>query len=210
MSDTTFIMASLKCDLSMHRNNECIVTLALAAVQADQVLDFMLKQVSCSELSAALQACTAAVQTTHTLRMVAALLFAILLRVAKTVIYGGHQLVLWQQPLLHLYDVPPVVLLSIVQLSAIGIVAKQFKTVPSLIPQAVSSVLAFKLVCTVMYISDSKLPCADGLWHKFCTLWLILQCNQMYTAENAYGCAQKSIMQILAATVCLFVGVETG
>lgn len=98
--------------------------------------------------------------------MVAALLFAILLRVAKTVIYGRHQLVLWQRPLLHLYDVPPVVLLSVVQLSAIGIVAKQFKTLPSLIPQAVSSTVAFKLVCTVMYISDSKLPCTAVLWHN--------------------------------------------
>ena len=81
--------------------------------------------------------------------MVAALLFAILLRVAKTFIYGAHQLVLWQRPLLHLYDVPPVVLLSVVQLSAIGIVAKQFKTLPSLIPQAVSSRLVSKLWCVL-------------------------------------------------------------
>lgn len=85
-----------------------------------------------------LQACNAAVQTTHQLRMLAALLLAVLLRLAKSVIYGNQQIAPWQRPLIHLYDVPPVILLGIVQLSAIGVVAWQSKRLPSCIPETVS------------------------------------------------------------------------
>lgn len=87
------------------------------------------------------QACDAAVQTTHLLRMLAALLLGILLRAAKTVIYTGQTVKSWQRFLIHLYDVPPIALLSVVQLSAIGVVAGQFRALPSCIPhQAYSRV----------------------------------------------------------------------
>lgn len=86
-----------------------------------------------------MQACDAAVQTTHLLRMLAALLLGILLRAAKTVIYTGQTVKSWQRFLVHLYDVPPVALLSVVQLSAIGVVAGQFRALPSCIPHQVQN-----------------------------------------------------------------------
>ena len=103
-----------------------------------------------------LQACNAAVQTTHLLRMLAALLLAVLLRVAKSIIYGEQQIAPWQRPLTHLYDVPPVILLGVVQLSAIGVVAWQSKTLPSCIPETVS--------CQIQETSLWVFLCCTGWW----------------------------------------------
>ena len=84
-----------------------------------------------------MQASTAAVQTTHSLRLLAALALAVLLQVAKATIYSSHQISCWQQALAHLYDMPPVILLTLVQLSAVALVARQYKNLPSSIPAKV-------------------------------------------------------------------------
>ena len=97
-----------------------------------------------------MQACNAAVQTTHLLRMLAALLLAVLLRLAKSVIYGEQHIAPWQRCLVHLYDVPPVILLGVIQLSAIGVVAWQSKRLPSCIPETVSyqvQEISLEMIC---------------------------------------------------------------
>lgn len=125
-----------------------------------------------------IQACSAAVQTTHLLRMLAAVLLAILLRAAKTVIYTGQNIASWQRFLIHLYDVPPVLLLSVVQLSAIGIVARQSKLLPSCIPDKVYGTLKCAIVSHRLHphsaddcinaINIWRVPLAVLALHTYC------------------------------------------
>ena len=84
-----------------------------------------------------LQAVSAAVQTTHMLRLVTAILLIMLLRAAKSAMYSTGEIVAWQQALLHIYDLPPLVLLALLQLSAIALPAKLFHDSPSSIPNKV-------------------------------------------------------------------------
>ena len=97
--------------------------------------------------------------------MLAALLLAVLLRLAKSVIYGEQQIAPWQRPLIHLYDVPPVILLGVMQLSAIGVVAWQSKRLPTCIPETVS--------CQVQETSLGVFSCCTGEIHNG-GFWLTL------------------------------------
>ena len=87
-----------------------------------------------------MQAGTAAVQATHLLRILAAFALAVLLQLAKATIYSSHSSSRWQDALIHLYDMPPVLLLTLVQLSSVGLVARQYKHLPSSVPPQVGSV----------------------------------------------------------------------
>lgn len=60
-----------------------------------------------------------------------------ILRDAKSTMYSGKQVSSWQQALVHVYDLPPMVLLTILQLSAIALPAKMFHDTPSKVPQKV-------------------------------------------------------------------------
>ncbi|KAL3146107.1 hypothetical protein ABBQ38_015456 [Trebouxia sp. C0009 RCD-2024] len=83
------------------------------------------------------QAVAAAVQTTHLLRLLTAVALIMILRVAKSVMYSGKETSSWQQALVHAYDLPPLVLLTLLQLSAIALPAKIYHDSPSTVPQKV-------------------------------------------------------------------------
>lgn len=83
------------------------------------------------------QATAAAVQTTHLLRLSAAVLLIMTLRAAKSLIYGGTDVAGWQRALTHVYAVPPLVLLTLLQLSAIFLFARMYHDTPSTIPSKV-------------------------------------------------------------------------
>lgn len=89
--------------------------------------------------SICLQAVAAAVQTTHLLRLSAAVVLVMLLRAAKSVIYSGTEIASWQRSLTHVYDLPPLVLLTLLQLSAILLLAKMYHDTPTTIPSKVCS-----------------------------------------------------------------------
>ena len=76
----------------------------------------------------------AAVQSTHTLRLLAAIIVVMLLRAAKTAMYSDSEPSSWQSSIIHVYDIPPVVLLTMLQLSAIGLLAKMYHESPSTVP----------------------------------------------------------------------------
>lgn len=84
-----------------------------------------------------LQAVAAAVQTTHLLRLVTAVALVMVLRSAKSVMYSGKEVSGWQRALVHVYDLPPLVLLLLLQLSAIALPAKMYRDTPSTVPQKV-------------------------------------------------------------------------
>ncbi|KAL0025858.1 hypothetical protein WJX79_007562 [Trebouxia sp. C0005] len=83
------------------------------------------------------QATAAAVQTTHLMRLSAAVLLIMTLRAAKSLIYGGTDIAGWQRALTHVYAVPPLVLLTLLQLSAIFLFARMYHDTPSTIPSKV-------------------------------------------------------------------------
>lgn len=83
------------------------------------------------------QATAAAVQTTHLLRLSAAVLLIMTLRAAKSLIYGGTDVAGWQRALTHVYAIPPLVLLTLLQLSAIFLFARMYHDTPSTIPSKV-------------------------------------------------------------------------
>ncbi|KAL3155677.1 hypothetical protein ABBQ32_012703 [Trebouxia sp. C0010 RCD-2024] len=83
------------------------------------------------------QAVAAAVQTTHLLRLLTAVALIMVLRVAKSVMYSGKETSSWQRALVHAYDLPPLVLLTLLQLSAIALPAKIYHDSPSTVPQKV-------------------------------------------------------------------------
>ena len=62
-----------------------------------------------------------------------------LLRAAKSVIYSGTEIASWQRSLTHVYDLPPLVLLTLLQLSAILLLAKMYHDTPTTIPSKVCS-----------------------------------------------------------------------
>lgn len=84
-----------------------------------------------------LQAVAAAVQTTHLLRLLTAVALVMVLRCAKSVMYSGKEVSSWQQAVVHVYDLPPLVLLLLLQLSAIAVPAKMYHDTPSTVPQKV-------------------------------------------------------------------------
>ncbi len=86
-----------------------------------------------------MQATAAAVQTTHLLRLSAAVLLIMTLRAAKSLIYSGNDITGWQRALTHVYAVPPLVLLTLLQLSAIFLFARMYHDTPSTIPSKVCS-----------------------------------------------------------------------
>ncbi len=86
-----------------------------------------------------MQATVAAVQTTHLLRLSAAVLLIMTLRAAKSLIYGGTDITGWQRALTHVYAVPPLVLLTLLQLSSIFLFARMYHDTPSTIPSKVCS-----------------------------------------------------------------------
>ena len=86
---------------------------------------------------AVLQAVAAAVQTTHLLRLLTAIVLIMILRSAKSTMYSGKEVSSWQQALVHVYDLPPMVLLTVLQLSAIALPAKMYHDTPSTVPQKV-------------------------------------------------------------------------
>jgi len=90
-------------------------------------------------MSPCMQATAAAVQTTHLLRLSAAVLLIMTLRAAKSLIYGSTDIVGWQRALTHVYAVPPLVLLTLLQLSAIFLFARMYHDTPSSIPSKVCS-----------------------------------------------------------------------
>lgn len=95
------------------------------------------------------QAVAAAVQTTHLLRLLTAVALIMILRVAKSVMYSGKETSSWQQALVHAYDLPPLVLLTLLQLSAIALPAKIYHDSPSTVPQKVHFVTLVPIVrCT--------------------------------------------------------------
>lgn len=123
-----------------------------------------------------MQASTAAVQTTHLLRILAAFALAVLLQIAKATIYSSQHSSHWQHVLVHLYDVPPVVLLTLVQLSAVGLVARQYKNLPSIIPLKVGSdtehiymyvcIYVCIYVCVYNHVADSWIVMFDMLHYR--------------------------------------------
>ena len=76
-------------------------------------------------------------QATHLLRLTVAVLLVMTLRAAKSVIYSGTEISGWQQQMTHVYDVPPVILLTLLQLSALCLFARVYHTTPSTIPRKV-------------------------------------------------------------------------
>lgn len=95
---------------------------------------------SCAQMQSLcihVQAVAAAVQTTHLLRLLTAIVLIMILRSAKSTIYSGKEVSSWQQALVHVYDLPPLVLLTILQLSAIALPAKMYHNTPSTVPQKV-------------------------------------------------------------------------
>ncbi len=86
-----------------------------------------------------MQATAAAVQMIHLLRLSAAVLLIMTLRAAKSLIYGGTDITGWQRALTHVYAVPPLVLLTLLQLSAIFLFARMYHDTPSTIPSKVCS-----------------------------------------------------------------------
>ena len=83
------------------------------------------------------QAVAAAVQTTHLLRLLTAIALIMVLRSAKSAMYSGKEISTWQQALLHVYDLPPLVLLTVLQLSAIALPAKLYHDSPRTVPHKV-------------------------------------------------------------------------
>ncbi|DBA79634.1 TPA: hypothetical protein ACH3X1_008317 [Trebouxia sp. C0004] len=95
------------------------------------------------------QATAAAVQTTHLLRLSAAVLLIMTLRAAKSVVYGGTDIAGWQRALTHVYAVPPLVLLTLLQLSAIFLFARMYHDTPSTVPSKVCSHCSHMVVVQV-------------------------------------------------------------
>ena len=81
-----------------------------------------------------MQAVMAAVQSTHLLRTLAAVVLVMLLRAARTAMYTDTELTGWQRSIMHVHDVPPLVLLTGLQLSAILLLAKMYHDTPSTVP----------------------------------------------------------------------------
>ncbi len=102
-------------------------------------------------MSPCVQATAAAVQTTHLLRLSAAVLLIMTLRAAKSVIYGGTDIAGWQRALTHVYAVPPLVLLTFLQLSAICLFARMYHDTPSTIPSKVCSHCSHMVVVKVYH-----------------------------------------------------------
>jgi len=112
-------------------------------------------------MSSCMQATAAAVQTTHLLRLSAAVLLIMTLRAAKSLIYGSTDIAGWQRALTHVYAVPPLVLLTLLQLSAIFLFARMYHDTPSTIPSKVCSRRSHMVVVQVYH------PCS----------WIIVLCN---------------------------------
>lgn len=111
------------------------------------------------------QAVAAAVQTTHLLRLLTAVALIMVLRVAKSVMYSGKETSSWQRALVHAYDLPPLVLLTLLQLSAIALPAKIYHDSPSTVPQKVH----FRRTCY---------NCASHL-HLWKTNTACMQCDML-------------------------------
>ena len=115
----------------------------------------MVGQVSL-ELSFGMQAVAVAVQTTHLLRLLTAVALSMVLRVAKSAMYSGKEIPSWQQALVHVYDLPPLVLLTLLQLSAIALSAKMYHDSPSTVPQKVHCVAVVVHLCIGPAFLESK------------------------------------------------------
>ena len=98
-----------------------------------------------------MQATAAAVQTTHLLRFSVAVLLIMTLRAAKSLIYGGTDIAGWQRALTHVYAAPPLVLLTLLQLSAIFLFARMYHDTPSTIPSKVCGHCNHMLVVNVYH-----------------------------------------------------------
>ena len=66
-----------------------------------------------------------------------AVLLVMTLRAAKSAIYNGTEVSGWQQHMTHVYDIPPMVLLTLLQLSALSLFARTYHATPSTIPSKV-------------------------------------------------------------------------
>ena len=118
-------------------------------------------------MSACVQATAAAVQTTHLLRLSAAVLLIMTLRAAKSLIYGGTDVAGWQRALTHVYAIPPLVLLTLLQLSAIFLFARMYHDTPSTIPSKVCSHCNHMLLvkCIIYHCSKKSFPQGLAVMH---------------------------------------------
>ena len=89
----------------------------------------------------------AAIQSTHLLRLLAAVVLVMLLRADKTTMYSDTEPTSWQRSIMHVHDVPPLLLLSVLQLSAILLLAKMYHDTPSTAPSKVSRCSAHCFAC---------------------------------------------------------------
>ena len=138
------------------------------------------------------QAVAVAVQTTHLLRLLTAVALIMVLRVAKSAMYSGKEIPSWQQALVHVYDLPPLVLLTLLQLSAIALPAKLYHDSPSTVPQKVHCVaVVVHWTCIFWNPNTASMPVDAWCRPLTCSTCAVLECN-MVSAAVQVDCVQES------------------
>ena len=83
--------------------------------------------------------------------MSVAIVLVMTMRAAKSVMYSEADTTGWRQVLPHVYDVPPLVQLTLLQLSFIFMLAKIYLNNPGIIPETVSLLLGLAAQYSLLF-----------------------------------------------------------